>query len=96
MVARRSPAFTTEDWNGFWGSDARYYARRSDGACFAIDGAAMVFDLASDSMPARHSEPVASLPRAGRYTMRVLIAKPVAGTRSARTFACGVRRRVSR
>jgi hypothetical protein len=96
MVARRSQAFTTEHWNGFWGMDARYWARRSDGACFAIDGRATVFDLASDSMPERHSEPVATLPRAGRYAMRVLIAKPVPGARTARTFACGVRRRIAR
>ena len=112
MVARRSQAFTTEDWNGFWGTDARYYARRSDGACFAIDAAAMVFDLAGSATPSSHAHPVASLPRSGRYTMRVLVARsvmastrPVAGETKKQTsaestrprvFACGVRRAVPR
>lgn len=99
MVARRPQAFTTEDWNGFWGSDERYYARRSDGACFIIDGRATVFDLASASPPAMHSEPVAALPRVGSYALRVLVARPVAGTGRVggrRLFACGVRRPMSR
>ena len=99
MVARRPEAFTTEDWNGFWGTDARYYARRSDGACFAIDGRVTVFDLASDSPPALHSEPVAALPHVGSYAMRMLVARPIAGNgrqENRRLFACGVRRPLSR
>lgn len=108
MVARRSEQFTSQEWNGLWGTDARYYARRSDGACFAIDGAMTVFDLAGSSPPPRHARPVASLPHVGRYTLRVFAARPIATgipetadgapvqRPSARLFACGVRRPVPR
>lgn len=111
MVARRSQQFTSQEWNGLWGTDARYYARRSDGACFAIDGAMTVFDLAGSSPPSLHAQPVAALPHVGRYTLRVFAARPIANgkpdtpddaaatvapRRSARLFAYGVRRPVSR
>ncbi|HEX6057444.1 MAG TPA: hypothetical protein VFZ11_00405 [Gemmatimonadaceae bacterium] len=77
MVARSPKRFTSEDWTGHWGSDARYWARRSDGACFAIDGAVAVFDLARSAPPASLSQRVASLPDAGRYAMRVVAAGPL-------------------
>lgn len=78
MVARRSQRFTSEDWTGHWGTDARYYARRSDGACFAIDGAVAVFDLARSAPPASLAQRLASIPDAGRYALRVFAAGPLA------------------
>ncbi len=77
MVARRSQQFTSQEWNGLWGTDARYYARRSDGACFAFDGTMTVFDLAGSSPPSLHARPVAALPHGGRYTLRVFAARPI-------------------
>ena len=82
MVARRSQRFTSEDWIGHWGTDARYYARRSDGACFAIDGAVAVFDLARSAPPASMAQRLPSIPKAGRYDLRVFAAGPL--TESAR------------
>lgn len=111
MVARRTQQFTSQEWNGLWGTDARYYARRSDGACFAIDGAINVFDLAGSSTPSPHLQPVASLPHVGRYNLRVFAARPIPSNgrqdgddaatagprrRPARLFAYGVRRPVAR
>lgn len=78
MVARRSQRFTSEDWNGLWGTDARYYARRSDGVCFAIDGTVTLFDLAGSSPPTPHARQVASLPHAGRYALRLIAARAIA------------------
>lgn len=80
MVARRSQRFTSEDWTGHWGTDARYYARRSDGACFAIDGAVAVFDLARSAPPASLAQRLTSIPEAGRYALRVFAAGPLAET----------------
>jgi hypothetical protein len=90
MVDRRSQQFTGESWNGLWGTDARYYARRSDGACFEIDGSANVFDLAGSSPPPPHARRVACLPNAGRYTLTVCAVRQE-GSRA--VFAYGVRRR---
>ena len=67
---------TSERWHGHWGTDARYYARRSDGVCFAIDGAVHVIDLASATPPTPHARPVDSLPRRGRYTLSVFAQRP--------------------
>ena len=80
MVARRSQRFTSEDWTGHWGTDKRYYARRSDGACFAIDGAVAVFDLARSAPPASMAQRLASIPDAGRYALRVFAAGPLSET----------------
>lgn len=82
MVARGSQRFTSEDWIGHWGSDARYYARRRDGACFAIDGAVAVFDLARSAPPASMAQRLPSIPSAGRYDLRLFAAGPL--TESAR------------
>jgi len=71
MLARRSQHVTSESWHGHWGADARYYARRSDGVCFAIDSAVNVLDLAGTTPPLPHARPVDSLPLAGRYTLSV-------------------------
>ena len=98
MIVRRTERFAREAWNGVLGSDARYYARRSDGACFAIDGAVRVLDLASpDQSP--HVRAVASLPQKGRYALRVFAAsgrdpEGVGSTDPAapRLLAYGVRR----
>ncbi len=76
MVARRLQRFASEDWSGHWGADARYYARRSDGALFVIDGAVTVFDLAHSAPPAAMAERVSSIPDAGGYTLRVVAARP--------------------
>ena len=81
MLARRSQQVTSESWNGHWGADARYYARRSDGVCFAIDGAARVFDLADTTASSPHARPVKSLPADGRYTLSVLALPAHDGTR---------------
>lgn len=109
MIARRSKHVTSESWNGHWGPDARYYARRSDGVCFAIDGAVNVFDLAGTTPPLPHARPVDSLPVAGRYTLSVFAQRPIESGHvkpsidgpsplhprlvKARLLACGVRRR---
>ena len=111
MIARSSQRYTTEAWNGLWGADARFYARRSDGACFVIEGDVGVFDLAS-SLPEDLATQVKTLPQFGRYSLRMFVAKPrVATTDSpaaesesddrpqearASLFACGVRRRMLR
>lgn len=112
MIARGSQQFTSEDWNGFWGTDARYYARRSDGAYFVIERDAMVFDLAGTTTTP-HAQRVTSLPHVGRSTMRMLVARSlptsvndasenggrentVAPNDAPRVFACGVRRRFFR
>jgi hypothetical protein len=76
LIARRSHHVTSECWSGHWGADARYYARRSDGACFAIDGAVNVLDLASATVPSPHAQPVDSIPVDGRYTLRVISQRP--------------------
>jgi hypothetical protein len=76
MVARRLQRFASEDWSGHWGADARYYARRSDGALFVIDGAVTVFDLAHSAPPAAMAERVSSIPDVGGYTLRVVAARP--------------------
>ncbi len=81
MLARKSQQVTSESWEGHWGTDARYYARRSDGACFAIDGAARIFDLADTTAAAPHARPVESLPMIGGYTLSVLALPPRAGRR---------------
>ena len=79
MVAPRSQHDTSERWYGHWGADERFYARRSDGACFAIDGDVNVIDLAGSTtgpLPSVHAEPVDSLPRLGRYTLSVFAVRP--------------------
>jgi hypothetical protein len=109
MLAHRSLHVTSESWTGHWGDDARYYARRSDGVCFAIDGAVNVFDLAGTTPPPPHARPVESLPAGGGYTLRVFVQRPLdtchvkpsidgpspihPRVTSARLLACGVRRR---
>jgi hypothetical protein len=105
MASRRLQQITSEAWNGFW-ADARYYARRSDGACFAIDGATRMLDLAAASPASAHVRAVTALPQVGRFVLRVFATRPVeearvepSGTESeasapgrARLFAYGVRR----
>jgi hypothetical protein len=76
MIAPRSHLVTSETWNGHWGADARYYARRSDGACFAIDGAVNVFDLARTTPPSPHARMLESLPPDGEYTLSVFAQRP--------------------
>ena len=103
MVARPLQDVSSERWNGHWGADARYYARRSDGVCFAIDGAVNVFDLAGTTPPSSHAQPVDSLPVVGRYTLNVFAMRPLDGSRAKasgelvgatpRLLAYGVRRR---
>ena len=108
LAPRPHPAVTSETWNGHWGADARYYARRSDGACFAIDGAVNVFDLAGTTPPSPHARPVDSLPGDGEYTLSVFAQRPIPirvmpsidgpspihpRIISARLLAVGVRRR---
>jgi hypothetical protein len=109
MIAPRPRPVTSETWNGHWGPDARYYARRSDGVCFAIDSAVNVFDLAGTTPPAPHARLVDSLPVAGEYTLSVFAQRPVDASHvkpsidgpspihpritTARLLACGVRRR---
>ncbi len=83
MVARRLQRFASEDWSGHWGADARYYARRSDGALFVIDGAVTVFDLAHSAPPAAMAERVSSMPDVGGYTLRVVAARPEPGAATA-------------
>ncbi len=73
MLAHGSAQVTTESWNGYWGVDACYYARRSDGACFAIEGAMNVLDLAGVSLPSSHARPVNALPISGRFALRVVV-----------------------
>ena len=85
MLAPRSQHDTSERWQGHWGADERFYARRSDGACFAIDGAVSVIDLAGSTPPASHAERVDSLPRFGGYSLSVFAKGPL--------LAYGVRRR---
>ena len=112
MIARSPQRYTTEAWNGLWGADARFYARRSDGACFVIEGEVGVFDLAASPLPADHATEVKTLPQFGRYSLRMLVARPTeestspagdssdpaARPREARAslFACGVLRRMLR
>jgi hypothetical protein len=79
MVARRLQRFASEDWSGHWGTDARYYARRSDGALFVIDGAVTVFDLAHSAPPASMAQRVSAMPDVGGYTLRVVAARPEPG-----------------
>ena len=76
MLAPRPHPVTSETWNGHWGADARYYARRSDGACFEIDGAVNVFDLAGTTPPSPHARRVKSLPVGGEYALRVFAQRP--------------------
>ena len=73
MLSHESAQFTTESWNGYWGVDACYYARRSDGVCFAIEGAMNVLDLAGATLPASHARPVNALPISGRFALRVVV-----------------------
>ena len=109
MIARRPKHVTSESWNGHWGADARYYARRSDGVCFAIDAAVNVLDLVGTTPPSTHARPVDALPVAGPYTPTVLAQRPLEPSyvrpsidgpspihpriTSARLLAFGVRRR---
>jgi hypothetical protein len=109
MLARRSLPVTSATWSGHWGPDKRYYARRSDGVCFAIDGEVSVVDLAGTTPPSEHARPVDSLPGSGAYTLSVLAHNPVASCHvkpsidgpslvhprlaTARLIAYGVRRR---
>ena len=109
MLARRSQPVTSASWSGHWGPDKRYYARRSDGVCFAIDGAVNVVDLAGTTPPSPHARPVDALPGADGYTLSVLAHSPVASVHvrpsidgqspvhpriaTARLVAYGVRRR---
>jgi hypothetical protein len=109
MIAPRPHPVTSETWNGHWGADARYYARRSDGACFEIDGAVNVFDLAGTTPPSPHARLVDSLPVDGEYTLNVFAQRPAVRhvmpsidgpspvhpqiTSAARLLAFGVRRR---
>jgi hypothetical protein len=108
MVARRLQRFASEDWSGHWGADARYYARRSDGALFVIDGAVTVFDLAHSAPPASLAQRVSSMPDVGGYTLRVVAARQQSPDASAdeprvtieraearaqrRLVVCGIRR----
>lgn len=110
MLARRPQHDTSERWYGHWGADARYYARRSDGACFEIDGAVNVIDLAGTTPPSTHARLVDSLPNAGRYTLSVFAQRPLDESHvkpsidgpspihprvtTARLLAYGVRRRI--
>ena len=94
MLARPSQHLTSESWYGHWGIDARFYARRGDGACFAIDPSMNVIDLAGTTPPEAHARPVESLPRLGRYTLSVFAVRSVAedsatSSVSARDVACG-------
>ena len=77
MIAPRRRHVTSESWNGHWGADARYYARRSDGVCFAIDAAVNVLDLAGTTPPSTHAQPVEALPAAGPYTLTVFAQPPL-------------------
>jgi hypothetical protein len=77
MLARQSQHDTTEHWSGHWGADARFYARRSDGVCFAIDGRVNVIDLAASTPPSSHARAVESLPQLGRYTLSVFAVRPL-------------------
>jgi hypothetical protein len=110
MISPRPRHVPDERWNGHWGTDARYYARRSDGACFEIDGAVNVVDLAGTTPPSPHARPVDALPVAGRYTLSVIAQSPVdechvkpsidgpspihPRVTAARLLAYGVRRRI--
>jgi hypothetical protein len=78
MLARPSQHLTSESWYGHWGIDARFYARRGDGACFAIDPSMNVIDLAGTTPPEAHARPVESLPRLGRYTLSVFAVRSAA------------------
>ena len=73
MLAHESAQVTTESWNGYWGVDACYYARRSDGVCFAIEGGMNVLDLAGATLPASQARPVNALPISGRFALRVVV-----------------------
>ena len=73
MLAHESAQVTTESWNGYWGVDACYYARRSDGVCFAIEGAMNVLDLAGATLPSSQARPVNALPISGRFALSVVV-----------------------
>ena len=73
MLAHESAQVTTESWNGYWGVDACYYARRSDGVCFAIEGAMNVVDLAGVTLSSSRARPVNALPISGRFAMHVVV-----------------------
>ncbi len=77
MLAPESLHDTSERWYGHWGADERFYGRRSDGACFAIDSAVSVFDLAGTTPPLPHARPVEALPVVGRYTLNVFAPRPL-------------------
>ena len=77
MLAPRSPHDTSERWYGHWGADERFYARRSDGVCFAIEAGVNVIDLAGSTPPVPDARPVDSLPVVGRYTLNVLAQPPL-------------------
>lgn len=68
-----SAQVTTESWHGYWGVDACYYARRSDGVCFAIEGATNVLDLTAATLPPSRARPVNALPISGRFALRVVV-----------------------
>jgi hypothetical protein len=110
MIAPRPQPDRSERWYGHWGADARYYACRSDGAYFEIDGAVNVIDLAGTTPASPHARPVDSLPVVGRYTLSVFAVRPLETSHvkpsidgpspihprvtTARLLAYGVRRRV--
>lgn len=73
MLFHGSAQVTTESWNGYWGVDACYYARRSDGVCFAIEGGMNVLDLAGATLPPSQARPVNALPISGRFALRVVV-----------------------
>ena len=72
MLAHPSQHSSSERWAGHWGADAQFYARRSDGVCFAIDGGVSVIDLVGSTPASPHARPLDALPGQGRYTLRVL------------------------
>ena len=82
MLSHESAQVTTESWNGYWGVDACYYARRSDGVCFAIEGAMNVLDLAGATLPASQARPVNALPISGRFALRVVVMQAAGETLS--------------
>ena len=107
MVARPSSRVASERWSGHWGADARYHARRSDGACYSIDGAVRVSDLARAVPAAPLARPLPALDADGRYALCVVGTReeppredvvPRAGARreGRRLVACGVRRAARR
>ena len=79
MIAPRLQPDASQRWDGHWTVDERLYARRSDGACFAIEAGVTVMELAgSESLS--QARPVESLPGTGRrarsvFAVRVLDAR---------------------